>query len=324
MATTRRAFVHTLFTAAAVGAVVPKWIDGAMAAEPHDGALRFLAMGDWGREGEPHQTAVAARMGEEAARADARFVLALGDNFYENGVASVDDPQWQTSFEKVYTTPSLQVPWYAILGNHDYHVAPDAQIAYGAKSPRWRMPARYYTQSFPLGADGKAKADFFFIDTNPMIPAYAGPGMPVHLAENVRSQDVGKQVAWLRDALKQSNATWKIVCGHHPLYSGGLHDVDQLDTRAQLLPVLKEGGVRAYFCGHDHDLQHLASEGIDHFVSGGGSTVRDVEMLKESLFARKISGFASVALTPGAMRLAYIDETGQTIYQTTVPRLAKT
>jgi len=42
----------------------------------------------------------------------------------------VDDPQWQSSFEKVYTASSLQVPWHVVLGNHDYHHDPDAQIAY--------------------------------------------------------------------------------------------------------------------------------------------------------------------------------------------------
>ncbi|MEJ0065789.1 MAG: hypothetical protein WDM85_10455 [Caulobacteraceae bacterium] len=34
-----------------------------------------------------------------------------------DGVASVNDPKWRTSFEDVYTAPSLQVPWYVALGN---------------------------------------------------------------------------------------------------------------------------------------------------------------------------------------------------------------
>ena len=321
MDTTRRTFVRTLFTAAAVGAVLPPWV--VTAAEPEGGeALRFLALGDWGRQGEPHQAAVALRMGEEADKTPPRFVLALGDNFYEDGVASADDPQWQTSFEAVYTAVSLQVPWYAILGNHDYHTEPEAEIAYGRRRGRWRMPARYYVKSFPFGTGTKAKADFFFLDTSPMIRSYAGANH-LRLGDNVKTQNADRQVAWLRDALKRSDATWKIVVGHHPLYSGGLHDVDQYDTRERLLSVFKEGGVRAYFCGHDHDLQHLVSEGIDYIVSGGGSTVRDVEMMKESLFAKKISGFASVALTPETLRLSFIDETGATIYQAALPRLAK-
>ena len=42
-----------------------------------------------------------------------------GDNFYESGVDSISDDKWQTTFEAIYDAPALQVPWYAVLGNHD-------------------------------------------------------------------------------------------------------------------------------------------------------------------------------------------------------------
>ena len=69
-------------------------------------SLNFLAVGDWGREGNFHQRDVAVRMGESAQELGARFVISVGDNFYEDGVASVDDPAWQKSFEGVYDAPS--------------------------------------------------------------------------------------------------------------------------------------------------------------------------------------------------------------------------
>ena len=75
-------------------------------------ALTFLAVGDWGRDGGFHQQDVADRMGETAAQIGASFVISVGDNFYEDGVKSVDDPIWKTSFEDVYRAPSLQAPWY--------------------------------------------------------------------------------------------------------------------------------------------------------------------------------------------------------------------
>jgi tartrate-resistant acid phosphatase type 5 len=61
-------------------------------------SLNFLAVGDWGREGGSHQRDVAVRMGESAKALDARFVISVGDNFYEDGITSVDDPAWQKSF----------------------------------------------------------------------------------------------------------------------------------------------------------------------------------------------------------------------------------
>ena len=89
------------------------------ASEPGRSELTFLIFGDWGRGGEFHQSDVANQMGLAATKRRCRFIVSVGDNFYEKGVRSADDPQWKSSFEGVYTAPSLNVPWYAILGNHD-------------------------------------------------------------------------------------------------------------------------------------------------------------------------------------------------------------
>ena len=64
-------------------------------------------VGDWGRNGIYNQSLVAAAMGRIAGDLD--FVLSVGDNFYESGLTSVLDPQFDTSFRDVYTAPNLQV-----------------------------------------------------------------------------------------------------------------------------------------------------------------------------------------------------------------------
>src|SRR5688572_32003426 len=48
----------------------------------------FRSVGDWGRQGEFNQRAVAAQMAKVAYRLDAAFILSLGDNFNPNGVQS--------------------------------------------------------------------------------------------------------------------------------------------------------------------------------------------------------------------------------------------
>ena len=146
MKQSRRRFVRTLFVASqawlpAVSWPVTCWRKSTPISSP-DG-LNFLVFGDWGRRGEQDQVEVAEQMARAAGDVQPRFIVSVGDNFYENGVESVDDPQWQKSFEEVYHDSKLQVPWYCILGNHDYH-APgdcDAQIAYHRINPRWNMPA---------------------------------------------------------------------------------------------------------------------------------------------------------------------------------------
>ena len=51
------------------------------------------------------------------------------DNFYESGVTSVTDSQWQSKYEQVYfSTPEEKVDWWSVLGNHDYISNPQAEV----------------------------------------------------------------------------------------------------------------------------------------------------------------------------------------------------
>ena len=70
-----------------------------------------LQLGDWGRDGMYNQSLVAASMGQLAARQRPLFVVNVGDNFYESGLTSTEDTQFDTSFRDMYTHPSLQIPW---------------------------------------------------------------------------------------------------------------------------------------------------------------------------------------------------------------------
>jgi len=78
----------------------------------------LLKVGDWGREGTTNQSAVAELMGDVSLRARPDFVISAGDNFYPNGLNSTQDALFTKSFISVYTASGLQVPWYAVLGNH--------------------------------------------------------------------------------------------------------------------------------------------------------------------------------------------------------------
>ena len=131
MPLTRRHFVRTLFAASQSALIGKLLTSSALAEEMPADALNFAVIGDWGRRGRPDQAEVAKQMGIACQKAGAKFVISVGDNFYEDGVTSIDDSHWQQSFERVYAAPSLQVPWYVTLGNHDYHVDPTPQLQYG-------------------------------------------------------------------------------------------------------------------------------------------------------------------------------------------------
>lgn len=313
----RRQFVRTLFVATqavAIGSLLPRNL---FAADAKSDGLNFLVFGDWGRNGEKDQMDVATQMGIAAKEVDAKFVISVGDNFYEHGVKSVDDPQWQTSFENVYTAPSLQVPWHVVLGNHDYHGDCDAQIAYSKISKRWNMPARYFTRTEKIDAENAV--DFFYLDTTPMAKVSDDLAIPLlHL----RSQDNSAQLAWLEAALKASTASWKIVIAHHPVYSGGIHG-DTPYIIKHILPLLEKYGVQAYFNGHDHDLQHLQAGKVNLFCSGAGSKPRaNMKGTPHTKFALGCSGFIAAALQADQLNIRMIDDQGKLLYTTNVPRSA--
>lgn len=319
MKQTRRQFVRTLFVATQAAAVGPLLSHQLLAGDAKSGGLNFLVFGDWGRNGEKDQADVARQMGVAAKEMDAQFVISVGDNFYENGVKSVDDPQWQSSFEKVYTAPSLQVPWRVALGNHDYRGDCDAQIAYAKTSRRWNMPARYFARPEKIDAD--TAVDFFYLDTTPMVKSYWHEKA---YAKNVATQDVPKQLAWFKAALAASSAPWKIVIGHHPIYSGGgiFGHGDTEELIRDVLPLLRQYKVQAYFNGHDHNLQHLQADGVNLFDSGAGSQIRPVFNTEFTKFAQAVSGFTAVTLRADAMAVRMIDDRGRTLYATSVPRQA--
>jgi tartrate-resistant acid phosphatase type 5 len=318
MKQTRREFVRIFFVASQA-VVASRFLPVNLLAEATSqtaNGLNFLVFGDWGRQGEQDQIEVATHMAKASKDLNPKFIISVGDNFYEDGVTSVDDPHWKKSFEEVYHDPALQVPWYCILGNHDYHSNCDAQIDYGKINPRWKMPARYYVQSQQI--DAATTADFFYIDTTPMIKSYYNDGTEKTRA-NVITQDVPRQLAWFKTSLAASKAQWKIVIGHHPIYSGGGHG-DTAELIKNILPLLHKHKVQAYFNGHDHDLQHLLTGEVNLFDSGAGSQHTPTFYTKRSKFAKSCSGFTAVSLQADKMDVRMIDNRGAQVYTATVAR----
>ena len=128
-----------------------------------NGSLEFLVIGDWG--GLPYfpyrtpiESAVAYRLSLYAAKHNIEFVLALGDNFYFDGVKDIEDPRFQVSYQyisfqnllkkkisiylqetynHVYQYDSLNVDWHFVAGNHDHNGNVSAQIEFSKLMKRW-------------------------------------------------------------------------------------------------------------------------------------------------------------------------------------------
>jgi hypothetical protein len=281
-----------------------------------DPSINFLVVGDWGRNGEFHQIDVANQMGLVATKSRVSFVLSMGDNFYPDGVMSTSDPQWIKSFENIYTAYSLNIPWYTAFGNHDYRGSIQAQLDYSKVSRRWRTSARYYSFERPI-PNSSAKALFVFVDTNPFDGTLSR-----NSHSDLAEQNTDDQLNWLKKTLSNSSATWKIVIGHHPLFTTGVRRGKMLDVRNALLPIFQKHKVDVYFAGHEHDLQYQKPDGITHyFVSGAGSEKRPVtsdSMMTK--FALSDHGFMNVQLKKDTMSLQVINYLGQLKYETHVKK----
>jgi predicted phosphodiesterase len=265
---------------------------------PSDRPVRVLAFGDFG-DGGRDQSAVARAMERYARQHRFDFGLTLGDNFYPQGLASPMAGRWDRDWEAMYDPLGIRI--YATLGNHDYQrrASPDAEIARSRLSSSWCLPRRYYT--FMAGP-----VQFFALDTNP-------------IARN--RTPVREQLAWLRSALRASRATWKVVYGHHPVYTGGEHGEALgylAGMRERLLPILKEERVDVYLTGHDHDLEALKPEGgVVFFVSGGGG--KDKRPLKTDrcrAWGRSVYGFTVLEARKDEMTVRYVGTDGEVLYET--------
>ncbi|MFI5134658.1 MAG: purple acid phosphatase family protein [Chitinophagales bacterium] len=276
-----------------------------------------MVVGDWGRQGEYHQQDVADVMNQYSNQYDARFIISTGDNFYTNGVRSVNDPLWQTCFENIYHWSSLQKDWYVVLGNHDYHGNPQAEIDYSKISRRWNLPSRYYAVMKKI--DDKDSIRFLFIDTSPFLTKYhAGvQGYDLNIDQNeIQKQDTTKQLQWIDKELTNSRAQWNIVVGHHPIYSADFEHGNTDELVAVLDPILRKHHVQFYICGHAHDMQHLKAPGdpTEYVVSGAGSETRPTGHGAMTQFGVNTSGFAFFSATDDSIQLNFIDYQGNVLY----------
>lgn len=273
---------------------------------PHQHYVQFIAVGDMGTGGSGQQD-VAQAMARKASNDSISFVLVLGDNFYESGVTSINDEQWQIKFEKMYWQPSLQVPFYAVLGNHDYRSNPQAQVEYTTVSTRWKMPARYYTFSYPTG--DTTNVQFFCLDTQPLA------SLDMKEAQSPPEQSTTtQQLRWLEHELSVSTARWKIALGHHTMYSGGEHG-DNRELAYLLEPLFVQYKVDLYLCGHDHDQELLKPiKGVYYILSGAGGKHRDVTWRDNTVYAATNLGFVWFRISQKEILVEFLDRQGKLDY----------
>lgn len=254
--------------------------------------LFFHAVGDWGYNS--HSLQNVAQSMKKLFPTD--FMVLLGDNFYPSGVSSVTDRRWD-----LFETNFAYLPCYAILGNHDYLQNPYAQIGY--RSAFWNMPAQYYDVQ-------KEDCHFFFVDTHLLAPQTA------HMLNGTKvdhsSTLLHNHLQWLRQKLLASTAKWKIVFGHIPIFSNGIHGNNE-ELQSNLLPILTEARVDMYISGHDHNMQHIQHGKCHFFVLGSGCGT--APCLSHDHYCISICGFGRFELLDNRMfNVTFLSAYGNRLY----------
>jgi 3',5'-cyclic AMP phosphodiesterase CpdA len=273
-------------------------------------AYNFYIVSDAGRNGYYKQKIVAATMGELAENVHPKFIITSGDTFHYNGVRSTSDPLWMTNFESIYSHPELLVDWYPLFGNHEYRGNTQALIDYSKISRRWNMPAHYY--SFTKKVDAQNSIRFVCLDTPPFLKEYQL--LPDQFPD-VAKQDTRKQLIWLDSVLTVSKEKWKIVIGHHPIYSVDSLHGNTVELINQLDPILRKHHVDFYFAGHIHCAQHIQKNGMDYVVSASASLRSSTTFRHDTLYQDPSEGFTICSVKNGTFEFIFVNEKGEELYR---------
>ncbi|MGJ8672231.1 metallophosphoesterase [Rubritalea sp.] len=301
------------FSAALLTGKLPSFAAPAIGSGP--GSYHFTMIGDWGHAKDMTQQKAVAKgmttyLAERKVSPDAMFCL--GDNFYGKMNGGVKCSRWKNQFSEVYPKSVFPGPCHAILGNHEYDDQPkvkiEAQLGYSKFKPgtRWNMPAKWYR--LDIGPAEKPLMTVLCLDSN-----YSNK------RDQLTAEEKAEQLAWLKDELaKPRKAPWLVVNGHHPLYSNGKYG-DFPEMIEEWDALFRKHKVHFYFCGHEHDLQHLQLE--DHPTSfvisgGGGAPIRPIRTNTErGPFTEGVAGFTHLEVSHERFTVRHVDKTGAPLHE---------
>lgn len=137
------------------------------------------------------------------------------------------------------------IPLYPAFGNHDTPALSEQLARFGLQKPYYRVRIGQ-VEAFILYSEDFTQA----------------------------------QKAWLERGLSESQASWRLVLLHRPLYSSGPHGGSH-SLRTALEALLQRHRVALVLAGHDHHYERLLAKGLIHLVTGGGGAwPRDVAALR--------------------------------------------
>ncbi len=274
--------------------------------------LHLLALGDYGTRGDANQTAVASAMATFAKSLGQPLaaVLALGDNFYHK----LTPDRFDKHFERMYSAETLNCPFYACVGNHDYGTAGydyqkgklQLQLDYAKHNPtsRWKMPAKWYAIELPTG--NRPLVKIIILDGN----YWWGALTP--------KEKIAQRHFLQAELKKPTDASWLWVVNHFPLFSDDKRRGDHKSLIREWGKHLQKHPVSLFLSGHDHTMQHLQVEGYNtsFLISGaGGAKLYAIKPTGRGYVTNQHLGFNHIHVTPDELNVQFIGLSGQSLHR---------
>ena len=167
------------------------------------------------------------------------FWVMLGDNAYHNGT----DMEYQAAVFNMYTNMLKKSVLWPAFGNHDGHSA-NSNTQTGVFYDIFSLPSNAEAGGIASNTEAYYSFDYaniHFICLN---------------SHDIDRSCTGAMYSWLQDDLSATAQEWVVAFWHHPAYTRGSHnsdlDVQLIEMRENMLPVLEQGGTDLVFYGHSH------------------------------------------------------------------------
>lgn len=288
---------------------------------PRCGRVRFVVIGDSRSTGRDRPRGPSVRwplLALKAATHRPDFLLHTGDLVLDGRHGS----QWARLLQ-TSTVVSGRLPIMPCLGNHD--------------DGPGEGDGAYYNKVFHLPraatADGgSGTEDYYAFRWGPAL--FVALSSESFVGGKKGPTRFAAQAAWLHRVLQRTDARWKVVYLHRPIYTRPPpfgHKPDEAGQNRAFLPALQRHGVDLVLAGHNHFYERFAPSrcpagqllqpcpaavGTVHVTTaGGGAPVIPFGWKTDRARPAAASAyhFVLVELEPGRMRLRAIDERGKTL-----------
>ena len=247
-----------------------------------------------------------------------RFITTLGDNFYDRGVKSINDPMWDFSWKDIFIDKyknMQKIKWHATLGNHDYFGGYDSIEAQLTKTTINKIG--FYPMKIII--IDKEKVHILFILIRKIYPELYWETQLM-----IASRQIHETLDYLEFVLERASDMMQndnCVRSLSNFSNGYYKNYEIMEKR--LLPLLLKYKVDVYFCGHEHNFQVLEYKKIKLIVNGAGSYNSEVSSYNHNLnvdthYVSSSNGFTFHELEDNKFTINFMNSNGIIEYKTEI------